>query len=382
MQAPTSGRTLDGVAIDHARLTEVVRSVTGRADAEVASVETRPAAHRAENMTTAALTHVTGTLTDGTPWRVFAKTLRPAWCAPMWAVIPPVFHDEVRRTLDWRDEPRIYTGPLADDLPDGLRLPAFHGVDDGDERATLWLEDVADTTPWDLDRYRRSARALGRLAGRWTEDQAVAQLPGIRRRTMTQLFHGKISTHDIPLLGDDALWASPAVRATTDRDPHLRQDLQRLAEVCPDLAEAYESLPHRLAHGDATPDNLREPGDGDIVAIDLSYVCPAPLGSDLSQLFVGRFESGAASVDDLDAIAAALLPAYCDGLADEGVDADPADVEAGWAIALAVRSVFSELLVDQRVDLDDEARTELLLTRAAACRFGIDLALRVADRIG
>ncbi len=381
MPSPTISAELEGVPVGPARLTEVVRGATGRDDAEVASVETRGAAHRVENMTTAALTHVSGTLTDGMPWRVFAKTLRPAWHAPLWAQIPPAFHEQVRRTLDWQDEPRIYRGPLGDDLPGELRLPQLYGLDETDQRITLWLEDVDDTTGWDLARYQRTARHLGQLAGRWPEERARESLPGIRRRTMAQLFHGKISHADIPALADDTLWETPAVRAATAEHGDLRGDLQRLAEVAPALVEAYEELPHGLAHGDATPDNLREPGSGDIVAIDLSYVCPAPFGSDLSQLLVGRFESVAATEHDLQSIQAALLPAYCNGLAEEGVDADPQQVESGWAIALAVRSVFSALLLDHRPDLDETARAELLAGRAAACRFGLDLALQVANRI-
>lgn len=381
MPSPTICAALDGVPVAPARFTEIVRRATGREGVELASIETRPAAHRVANMTTAALTHVSGTLTDGTPWRVFAKTLRPCWHAPTWADIPPAFHDQVRTSLDWQDEPRIYGGPMAADLPGDLRLPRLYGIDESDERITLWLEEVDDTTSWDIGRYERTARHLGRLAGRWSEARAVESLPGIRRRRMAVLFHGKMTHVDIPALADDALWETPALRAATAAHGDLRGDLRRLAAAGPALVELYEELPHRLAHGDATPDNLHEPGSGDIVAIDLSYVCPAPLGADLSQLLVGRFESGAATEDDLAAIQAVLLPAYCDGLADEGVDADPLQVEAGWAIALAVRSVFSALLVDPGLELDDDAREQLLAGRAAACRFGLDLALEVAGRI-
>ena len=149
----------------------------------------------------------------------------------------------------------------------------------------------------------------------------------------------------------------------------------------PDVVGAYEELPHALAHGDATPDNFRESGSGDIVAIDASYVSPAPLGSDLSQLLVGRIESGAATADEFQSITTTILPAYLDGLAREGTHANPDAVEAGWAIALAVRSVFSALNLDHRADLDQTDRDELLARRALACRFGLDLALRVAHRI-
>jgi hypothetical protein len=164
------------------------------------------------------------------------------------AQIPPVFHAEVRRALDWHDEPRFYRGPLGDDLPGDLRLPRLYGLDETDQRITLWLEDVDDATPWDLTRYQRTTRHLGQLAGRWPEERARESLPGIRRRTMAQLFHGKISNADIPALADDELWETPAVRAATAEHGDLRGDLQRLAEVAPALVDAYEELPHSLAH--------------------------------------------------------------------------------------------------------------------------------------
>ena len=264
--------------------------------------------------------------------------------------------------------------------PGDLRLPQLYAIDRGDELISLWLEDVEDATPWDVDRYRRTAHHLGRLAGRWPEHRAIEQL-GVRRRTMKELFRGKISHTDIPALADDALWETPGVQAATAEYGDLRGDLRRLAAVAPELVEAYEALPHALAHGDATPDNFREPRSDDIVSIDLSYVCPAPLGSDLSQLFVGRFESGAATADELQSITTTILPAYLDGLAQEGTHADPEAVEAGWAIALAVRSMFSALILDHRPDLDQTAHDELMANRALACRFGLDLALGVAHRI-
>ncbi len=372
--------THPAAAPDQEQLTAVVRRVTGRPDAQLATVRVRPASHRVENYTTQALTHVWGTLSDGTPWRVFAKTLRPAWHAPQWELIPPQFHEQVRRTLNWQDEPRVYASPLARDLPPGVRFPHVFAVDHGEERITLWLEDVDDTGPWDTARYLRTARRLGRLAGRWPEHRVVDEL-GLGRRPHVQTLFSKVTHADLPALADDALWQTPALQAATARHGDLRGDLDRLAAVAPTLVEAYENLPHALAHGDATPDNLHEPTPGDTVAIDLSYVGPGALGSDLGQLLVGRFESGAATEHDLDAIRTTLLPAYLDGLADEGLDVDPDLVEAGWAIALAIRSVFTALLVDHRPDRDPAAHNELLARRALTCRFGLDLALDVANRL-
>jgi hypothetical protein len=53
----------------------------------------------------------------------------------------------------------------------------------------------------------------------------------------------------------------------------------------------------------------------------------------------------------------------------------PDEVRAAWATSLAVRSVFSALVLDHRPDLEGDARADLLRRRAAVARFGLHLAL-------
>ncbi len=366
------------VDVDEDILRSVVRAATGCPEAELATWAVAACGHRIENMTTDSLDRVSGTLVDGTPWSVFVKVLHPASASPVWHLIPEEHHAAVLAELDWLDEPRLYRCGLAEDLPRGLRLPQLFRVDEAPERITLWLEDVADDPCWDLDRYHRSAVALGRLAGHWPEERAVGEL-GIARRPLDQLFFGKISHLDLPAQADDRFWSEPSIATVVD-DRH-RDDLERLRDAVPHLLGRLEAMRHGMAHGDATPDNLREPGDGTIVAIDWSYGHSGPLGSDLGQLLAGRTEAGAIDPCQLADVARVILDGYVDGLAQEGCAADPAAVEEAWATHLAVRSVFSALLLDHRPDLCGREREELLARRAALARFGLDLALRTLERV-
>jgi hypothetical protein len=359
-----------------ATLTEVMRSVSGNPDAVIEDWSSVPAAHRVENMTTHALHHVGATLTDGTTWRVFAKTLRPASESPGWAEIPEQLRPGVLSELDWLDEPRVYLSGLGDDLPGPLRLPTIWQVERTPARVTIWMEEVADVTPWDADRYHRTAVALGALAGRWPEARVTSEL-GFGRRDLEFLFFGKVSQFEIPALADDALWDRPPLSEVADGT--MRADLDRLAEDVPGLLERQRRVPHGLSHGDATPDNFREPGDDSIVAVDWSYGNVGPVGSDLAQLVAGRFESGAADVGDLAWIVPAISDGYREGLAREGVSVADLDLETGWATHLAVRSVFSALLLPPS-ESDAATRHRLLTKRAALSRFGLDLALRVVGR--
>ena len=346
------------------RAAEVAEVVGGRPSCP--GVTGAPVVERVDNLTTSALLRFRGAYEDGEPWSLVAKVLRPASAAPAFAFIPAEHHAQVLEDLHWLDEPRVYRSALASCLPPGIRMPRLHGVDEGADRVTLWLEDVADVTPWSLQRYARTARALGAAAGRWSG--ARAEELGLGGRDISRMFFGKVLHHDLPLQADDAFWEQPAI--ATAVDGHHRRDLLALAERVPAMLGRLAALPVALSHGDACPANFLEPGDGAVVGIDWSYCHVGPAGSDLAQLLAGRFEAGLADPGDLPAIAAAVRAGFLEGWAAEGPPLDPASVDLAWATHLAVRSVFSAL------DVEDPVRqADLLHRRAALARFGLDLGL-------
>ena len=342
----------------------------------VTSWSTEPLTHRVENLTTKSLDRVRGVMDDGSTWSVVAKTLQPASASPMFTSVPVEHHAQVLEDLRWLNEPDVYRSGLGTRLPVPLRMPAIHDIEvQGSDRLTIWMEDVDDVAPWDLARYRRTAEALGTLGGRRYGRDAEARFD-LRPRDIARLFFGKIVHHDMPLHEADEFWDAPEISAVVDSEH--RRDLLELATVVPLLLERLRSVPRGVCHGDATPDNFREPAAGGIVALDWSYAHVGELGSDLGQLLVGRFESGAARVDDVEPIARAVFDGYRAGLERSGADVDPALVETAWAVHLAIRSVFSALVLDHRPDLGEIERLDLLRRRARVARFGIDLALRVA----
>ena len=359
--------------LSRAEVEELARRASGRPDATVTtwSVTSLPVT----NLTTGGLARISGLFADGPAWSLFAKTLRPVEESEAWAVIPEEHHDEVRRELNWLDEPRVYRSGLTGELPDGLRFPTIVRIDEGERRLTIWMEDVGDEPGWDTDRYRRTARLLGRLSARCPASRAASEL-GLGLRPLDRLFHGKISHLDLVVQADDGFWRQPSVSSTVDG--RYRSDLGRLAELAPSLLQHLHRLPCALAHGDAAPSNFREPADGSTVALDWSYASIAPLGSDLAQLVSGRFESGEADPATLAEVTGAVLDGYVDGLRTEGSTVDAGLVEEAFVATLAIRSVFSLLLVERGPGATDEEHGELLRRRAALGRYGLDLALNAA----
>ncbi len=359
-------------------LLPVALAAAGRDEGRLGTWQVAASPHRVENMTTHSLDRITGTFADGSRWSVFVKVLHPASESPLWASIPEEHRPQVLEELNWLDEPSVYRSGLADQMPAGLRLPQVFQVDEEPARITLWLEDVADPGQWDLDRYHRAAAALGWLSGSWPEERARALL-GMRRRPLHGLFYGKIMNNDLPLLADDHLWRDPAVTGSAGR--RCRAEVAELAVIVPKLLDRLEQLPHGIAHGDAAPNNLLEPQVGMTVAVDWSYGSCGPFGCDLAQLLAGRAESGAVEPTELPDIAATILDGYLDGLSEVGCHAAQPAIELAWATHLAVRSLFSCLLLERHDHLTQDARQELMARRASFARFGVDFVSRVVAEI-
>jgi hypothetical protein len=353
------------------QLTPIVRRALDRSDAEIDRWELVPADHCVDNMTTERLDRVRGSLDDGTPWSLFAKTLHPASASPHWALIPDFAHADLLRELDWRDEPRAYRCGLTADVPDGLRMPRLWHLDEDDDRIVLWLEDVEDRAVWDLPTYRRAAEGLGRLAGRWPQRRVDAEL-GLRRRRLAEYVDGKVVHAVLPWLADDATWSDPMVAAATASDPDLRSDLARLADDLPDLVGRLDDTDHALGHGDATPANILDDGT-DLVLVDWSYGSSMAGGTDLAQLVAGAYDGRAegdvglmAPVHDI------VVDAYCAGLAAEGAAVAPGDVVLAYLVTLAVRSALTALDLSHVADLPEERRAALLHQRVALARLALD----------
>jgi hypothetical protein len=73
-----------------------------------------------------------------------------------------------------------------------------------------------------------------------------------------------------------------------------------------------------------------------------------------------------------------ILDGYAEGLAAADRPIVAHELRMAWATHLAIRSVFSALMIEPRPDLDDEALADLASRRAALARYGLDLVASVA----
>jgi hypothetical protein len=362
-----------------ALLRRVVREVVGDSAAGVVDVGVERVAYTSSSPATGGLHRVTGTArrADGrsTSWSVFVKTLQHPRIWPQLQELPADQVERFAAEFPWRWELEQYRA-LAGRLPDGLRSPVIHAVDESrDGYCVLWMEDIDQSpAPWTLERYARAARALGRLAARgWLERQdAPPRFPvGYALRLYVT---GRVLPASVPPIHDDAVWASPLLSEAVDDE--LRRDLVRLTGMIDPWLDRLDALPQALAHGDASPQNLLVPSDGDgFVVIDWGFGSPLAVGFDLGQLLLGLVQSGGSDPADLPDIHDTILPAYVQGLDDEGLVVPQEVVRFGYVASMVLRSAFGGLMWERLDEPDTPSLRRRFRERAAMTRFVVDLGL-------
>ena len=163
-------RTLLGAAdVSDEQLAAMVADLLAVDQVELDDVCVEEVAYDIPAITTASRHWVSGTATtaDGTePWRIFVKHIQSWERHPFFQYVPAEFQEMAAAAVPWRTEAEVYRSDLAERLPEGLTMPRALDVVDLDElSAAVWIEDVsAPEVAWDLERYRRAAYLLGRLA--------------------------------------------------------------------------------------------------------------------------------------------------------------------------------------------------------------------------
>ena len=294
---------------------------------------------------TAGVYRVHGIDTEGVPWSLFCKALHHVRHWAGISQVPPHVAAHFIETFPWRSELELWDPRVLASLPDGLRAPVLHRlVELPDDRVAIWQEDVAQREHvWDVDTFASAARLLGRWNARSTHPDvlAVSNLPvGFGLRMYAER---AVPGRGLGPLADADLWSHPWLAPHRD----LADRLLELGADIPDMLARLDTLAQALPHGDASPQNLLVPAEGDraeLVAIDVSFRTSHALGFDLGQLMVGLIHADVLPASRLPQIAAAIVPAYVTGLADEGVVGDETSVRDGFATSVLLRSGFDGFL--------------------------------------
>lgn len=321
----------------------------------------------------------------------FVKLLRHPRLWPELSQIP----DEAARRdfvgfFPWQFELDMHECGIGEILPAGMRTPVLYQARHVDaDHIALWWEYVDQRPgPWELADYRRAARLLGALAARRRAGaDANRRLPELSRRmepgqALRYFVGGKVLRGCLLPLQAASTWRHPVLAAALRDagDPGLPADLVALGARLPAVLDRLDQLPQCYAHGDATPQNLLIParGPAELIVIDWGFGSLLPVGFDLGQLLVGLASAGETRLADLAAIDTVILDGYLRGLRDEGHDADPGDVRAGYLGGLAARSALCLLPLERLGREQPSAELEaLFLRRLQLTRQVVDLTAEV-----
>ncbi|MEP6760646.1 MAG: phosphotransferase [Sporichthyaceae bacterium] len=370
---------LGAAEVSDGELAEMVARSLGVDAAELVESTAEIAPYDLEALTTAGRFWVHGSArhSDGeSPFRFYVKVVQSWERSPIFAWVPEEMRELALASVPWRREPDVYRSDLAARLPAGLSMPTAYSVIEIDElSAAIWLQaiDVLDVE-WQVERFAEAAYLLGRLAA----SPAVAPLGAIGDvGNVPRGYHGgRLASQVVPALLSEQLWEHPLLKATFDE--RLRADLQAAVAAMPAYLDELDDMQIGTIHGDACRRNLllRRGDPNGFVLIDYGFWGRAPLGFDLSQLLIGDVQTGERAASCLPSLERACLPAYHQGLRDEGVDVDVDRLRRAHALLMlefaGLSAVPFELLEAPPTDEGLRITTE----RAAAARFILDL---VAD---
>ena len=321
-QAPVSDRrvVLGAADVSDEALAAMVADSLGVERVELLDGQVRVADYDLEALTTAGRYWVRGTARHAggvSAYAFFVKVVQSWTRSPQFQRVPEPLREIAAAGLPWRNEPAVYRSDLADRLPAGLAMPRAHAVVDLDDlSASLWLEAVDhDARRWAPATFARAAHLLGRLAA----SADVRPLRALGTRDVVRRYgHGRLEHQVLPALRSEGLWDHPLVAPAFDSA--LRDRLLAAADALPGYLDELDGAQLGTAHGDACPRNLLvRPEDPDgFVLIDFGFWCEAPLAFDLTQLLVGEVQTGERSAAELAELVARCLPAYHQGLHDEG----------------------------------------------------------------
>jgi phosphotransferase family enzyme len=358
------------------RLEALVAAQLRRPQVRVLTVRLQTHPYDRPALTTAGRYLVSGTAADDAdqtrPYAFFVKRVQAWTRSPLSAELPEPLRSQLAPLMPWRTEPDIYRGDLGRRLPHGLSLPpAYHVADLDEESAAIWLGQVpARRVRWNVARHRHAAYLLGRLAANASVAPLATQVPV--GRTARRFAEHWLTVKVLPDLTTEDLWRQPNIAATFD--PQLRRRILRAATALPALVDELESLPATTAHGDACTDNLlRTRRDDDIVLIDFGFWGTAPVGFDLGQLLLGEIQLGRRPARTFPELAEACLPAYVQGLRDEGCTTPAHQVRRAHAIAATIFHAIPSIPYEHRnADAGPELHG-LFANRAAMARRILDL---------
>jgi hypothetical protein len=270
--------------------------------------------------------------------RVRSHGTEREWSCVLKLLKRPPFEEclDPRSWCYWLREAAFYASSLPSDLPAPIRTPRGYGVVERDHEAQIWMEDVsAPSRRWQLEDYRRAARAAGLSAGAFLTGQPLPDEPWLVRGFLGSLLaDGGFWATRMDAESGEA-WRSPLAQAfgTSTRERVLRVWAERDA-----LVSSLDALPQVFGHGDFHPRNLLLPAGGDeILALDWAFCGPAPLGTDLADLVGLAAWFCDVELTDLPAVEETAFAGYDEGLRAAGWDGDARLVRLGYAAAIALR---------------------------------------------
>jgi len=332
-----------GAAITHDEVGQAVHAQLGpQAMVETWAVHTLGRG-RGDATTSLGTSRVSGTARVGTarvPWSQIRKVY-----VPPDAVAGVDMGRSPGHWNYWFREPKLLASGHLARLPDGVVAPVLYLLTDGEERATVWMEDLGTSAGvrWTKDGLGRVAHGLGRLAG------AFVGHPPEETWLSTDLLGQwvrDLPAWTLPLRGDGLAGWNHAVA----RSVFARGSASPVAALLDQAAGQLDVLAvgqRTLCHRDTGLDNLVLRPDA-VALFDWALTGTGAVGEDLGVLFASATREVPAEPI---ALCRSMLHHYIAGL---GLVAKEIGSEAIWRTAVVTaalrESIFAAFHISRAIE--------------------------------
>jgi hypothetical protein len=216
----------------------------------------------------------------------------------------------------WRREPLLYSSGLLGRFGDDVKTPRCRLCREREDgTVALWLDDAGAHPDWTVERFRRIAADLGRMQGR-----AAAELP-----SEPWLSRGWFRTY----LDLRARWVDGY------RDGPYAAEVAALWARRESILARVDAAPQTLCHLDFYPANVF--GEDETVVIDWAYCGLGALGTDPGNLVPDAIFDGFVPLAQAGAVREAVWAGYVEGIAETGLELDPAAARYVFLAATALK---------------------------------------------
>ncbi|GAA3407691.1 hypothetical protein ACFFNY_11105 [Paenibacillus hodogayensis] len=257
---------------------------------------------------------------------------------------PDFMRNQVNHYYYWKREALVYDSGILNQLPQDIRAPICHAVEEhSDGSVWIWLDDIAIEpiqNDWSLTHMCKISYLLGKYNGAYLTGTPLPTESFLCRSWMRSWVE-VCTAYAKPIEEQKAIWES-YLKEFDDKNYMWELYINNRVRVN-SLLKTLELLPRVFAHQDVHWDNifLEKLNDRDsLIAIDWQFASISGVGEELGRIFGYALLKKKISIDKASDYKEELFLNYLQGLREVGWDGNAKLARFGFTTTASLRFIM------------------------------------------